>query len=64
MSTEILSIDWRLIRPLKVLFISIRGMDLYLSYVRSPELNDTIFPFYSSDVLVPFIGYCLGLPDP
>lgn len=48
------------------MFISIRGTDLYFSYssyVRSPELTDAIFPFYSSDDFVPFIEYCLGLPD-
>ena len=59
-----IEIDQCLTLPLRVLFISTRGMDLCFNYVRSPELTGAIFPFYSSNVLVPFIDCCFGLPDP
>ena len=39
------------------------GMDLYFSYVRIPQLTGVIFPFNSSDVLVPIIDFCLGMPS-
>ena len=46
---------------LRVLFISIKGMNLCFNYERSPELTGIIFPFHSNDLLVPFLNCCLGL---
>lgn len=44
---------------LRVLFISVKGMNLYLTYVRSPELSGIVFPLYSRGLLVPFYGALL-----